>query len=471
MLRLSLLSTLCLACASPQPAAAAPHAPTPSLRDVSQSIVAISEKARLAVVQIHVTGLADVAPVAASTSGLLAEQRGAGSGVVVDGDGYVVTNAHVVKNATDIRVVINEPDADGGPHSILWHKTRTLEAKVVGIDSETDLALLKLDTRGLVPLPFGDSDELRRGEIVLAFGSPRGLEDSVSMGVVASRARQVVPDHPVVHIQTDASINPGNSGGPLINTKGEVIGINTFIVSNGGGSEGLGFAVPSNIVRVIVDQLRQTGKVRRGVIGVEAQTIDSELAEALSLPVQSGVLLADVLPGSPAMEAGLAVGDIATSINGKPLENGRQFDVNVYQRSVGDTVAVGILRGKQEVVVKVAVAERVDGAGSLTDLVNRKTNLVKELGILGLDVDRRTAQRLRLRRVGGVLVGAVAARGPAMRGRLRPGDVLHTLNRKPIESLSELRAVLGALEPGAAVAVHVERKGLMRFMSFRTESE
>jgi len=462
----ALVGSLLIACAAPQPAAAQ-RAPT--LLDVSRSIESISERARYAVVQVNVTGLASVASGAATTSDLLPEQRGTGSGVVFDPSGYIVTNAHVVQNATQVDVVVALPDVrPGGRKSILRRRTRTLAAQIVGVDRETDLAVLKVDATDLTSLDFGDSDALAQGEIVLAFGSPRGLEDSVSMGVVSSKARQISPEHPVVYIQTDASINPGNSGGPLVDARGRVVGINTFIFTKSGGSEGLGFAVPSNIVRTVANQLRANGRVRRGVIGVNAQSIDDDLATALALGEQSGVLVGDVLPGSPAQRAGLEVGDIILALDGKPMENGRQFDVNIYQRSVGDTVKLAVRRGPRELELDVGVVERVDNPANLAELVDPDTNLVPELGILGLDVDAVSAMRLRLRKKSGVLVGAVARESPVSRGRFVQGDVVHMVNGAEIKNLEQLRAALQRLPPGSPVAIQVERRGLLLFLSFRT---
>jgi len=193
------------------------------------------------------------------------------------------------------------------------------------MDQETDLAVLRIPDRELPFLELGDSDELKQGQLVLAFGSPFGLENSVTLGVVSSVARQFRPEDPVVYIQTDAPINPGNSGGPLVDAHGKVMGINTFIVSQSGGNEGVGFAVPSNIAKNVFTQIRSTGRVARGEIGVYAQTVTSTLAEGLGLSQEWGVVLGDVLPGKPADMTGLKVGDLILALNGKIMENGRPF--------------------------------------------------------------------------------------------------------------------------------------------------
>src|SRR4029079_2165764 len=221
-------------------------------------------------------------------------ERSSGSGVIVDSDGYIVTNTHVVENATRIEVELPpDPAVAGRGRSIVRRRGRTVGAQVVAIDHETDIAVVKVEAHGLPPLQFGDSDALRSGQIVLAFGSPLGLESSVSMGVVSAVARQLTPDDPMIYIQTDATINPGNSGGALVDTAGRLVGINTLIYSQSGGSEGIRFAAPSNIVRNVFTQIRKHGRVRRGEIGVTTQTITPLMAEALGLSFDAGVVLPD----------------------------------------------------------------------------------------------------------------------------------------------------------------------------------
>src|SRR5262249_18348965 len=237
-------------------AAAAP-AP-PSLQRLSEGVQQLSDRVRPAVVQIVTSTYAP-----AKGGSLLPRQRGVGSGVILDPDGYIVTNAHVAQGARQVQVVLSPPrGADG--HSVLKARGKVVGAVVVGIDAETDLAVLKVDEKGLPSLPMGDSEELRQGQVVLAFGSPLGLEDSATLGIVSWAARQPEADNPMIYIQTDASINPGNSGGPLVDIEGRVVGINTLILSQSGGNEGLGFAAPSNIVKNVFQQIKTSGRVRRG---------------------------------------------------------------------------------------------------------------------------------------------------------------------------------------------------------------
>jgi len=269
-----------------------PKATALPLADLSQSLQALAAKVSPSVVQIFVTGYTAPDGEDRGASGEPQLERSSGSGVIVDPDGYIVTNAHVVENATRIEVELPLDAAAGAPgRSILKRRGRTVGGQIVAIDHETDIAVVKVEARGLPALPFGDSDDLRSGQLVLAFGSPLGLESSVSMGVVSAVARQLTPEDPMIYIQTDATINPGNSGGALVDTEGRLVGVNTLIYSQSGGSEGIGFAAPSNIVRNVFAQIRQYGRVRRGEIGVNPQTITPLLAEAMGLTFDAGVVL------------------------------------------------------------------------------------------------------------------------------------------------------------------------------------
>ena len=323
--------------------------------------------------------------------------------------------------------------------SIVRPRGRTLDATIVGADEETDLAVLKVDATGLPALPFGDSDALRAGQVVCAFGSPLGLENSMTMGVVSAVGRQLSADDPMIYVQTDAPINPGNSGGALVDVQGRLVGINALILSQGGGNEGLGFAAPSNIVRTVFEQIRKWGRVKRGTIGVSAQTITPTLAEALRLPRDSGVILADVFPEEPGAAAGLKVGDIVLTLNGKPMENGRQFDVNLYRLAAGDIAVLELLRGSSPVKVEVAIGERQGDPTRFSDLVTPERHMVARLGILALDVNASLAASLGgLRGIGGVLVAARALNAGAEYG-LAVGDMIFSVNGAPVKNLADLR--------------------------------
>ena len=445
---------------------------TPSLSDLSRSLQDLVAKVSPSVVQIFVTGYAAPDEEDQIATGEPTLERSSGSGVIVDPDGYIVTNAHVVENAT--RVEVELPfEATGGAQgrSILKRRGRSVGAQVVAIDHETDIAVIKVEARGLPALPFGDSDALRSGHVVLAFGSPLGLESSVTMGVVSAVARQLTPDDPMIYIQTDAPINPGNSGGALVDAEGRLVGINTLIYSQSGGSEGIGFAAPSNIVRNVFGQIRKTGRVRRGEIGVNAQTITPLMAEALGLGFDAGVVLADVPVASPAAKAGLQSGDVVLTLDGKPMENGRQFRINIYTRGAGEQVAIEVRRGERTLTARVPVGERSNHSVRLEELIGPQ-QLIPTLGIIALELTPAIVELLPpLRRDKGAVIARVTPEAPfSQQGRLAPGDVIYGLNGKTIDGVATLKTALATLKPGAAAVLHIEREGTLMYIAFRVEA-
>jgi len=471
-IRYPVLAALLVSFAGPRPANAqqksapppATAATTTALARLSDDLQSLVERARPAVAQIMVSGYATPG----EGGSLLARQRGGGSGVVVDPDGYVITNLHVVEGARRIEVIlppaVNPP---GGGKSVLKGTGRAMGAVVVGVDEETDLAVLLVPQKGLPALPLGDSEALRPGQFVVALGSPMGLEGSVTVGVVSAQARQLEPESPMIYVQTDASINPGNSGGPLLDLEGRVIGINTLIFSKGGGSEGIGFAAPSNIVRNVYEQIKKTSRVRRGDIGARAQTITPDLAAGLGLARTWGVLISDVTPAGPAAKAGLQMGDIVLSLNGKPMENARQFNVNLYARPVGASVTLGVQRGEARSDVDVMVAERPRDPGSLAELVSQERNVVAPLGILGLDLsDPRLAPLLPgLRARAGVIVAVAPKTGLPWQDSLKAGDVIYTVNGQSVLDIAALRDALEKARAQGSAVVQVEREGVLRYVA------
>ena len=441
-------------------ASAKPPQQAPALNDVarvSREMQALAERVMPAVVQVRTRGYE------LGSSGLVPE-RGTGSGVVVDASGYVVTNAHVVEGARRVQVALSGIYA--GPadaRSVVRTAGRVLGAVVVGVDKETDIAVLKVDQAGLPFLSFGDSEDVHPGQFVLAFGSPLGLENSVTSGIVSAVARQVKPDDRMIYIQTDAAINPGNSGGPLVDGFGRVIGINTLILSQGGGNEGIGFAAPSNIVRHVYDQIRQTGRVRRGQIGLRGQTITPVLAKALGLGQDWGVVLGDVTPGGPAAKAGLGIGDVVVSMEGKPMENARQLEVNVYRRVPGTRVGLEVLRGSEKRAFWVTVAERAGDPERFADRIDPKLNSIDRLGVMAIDLDEQVAVLLPgLRARAGVVVATADARAA---GALEPGDVIYAVNLDLVKDVKGLKDALARLEPTAPVVLQVERDGELRYVT------
>jgi serine protease Do len=449
-------------------APAASTAPVMGLARLDADLQALVDRVKPAVVQVVVSGFG--APVGANEAALLPRQASSGSGVVLDPGGYIVTNAHVVHGARRVQVLL-PGGPDEGQSSILKSKGRSVPATIVGVDRETDLAVLKVEEQGLPFLPLGDAEAVRQGQMVLAFGSPFGLEDSVSLGVVSAPARQLEADNPMIYIQTDASINRGNSGGPLVDTSGRVIGINTLILSQSGGSEGLGFAAPSHIVATVFEQLRQSGRVRRGEIGAKTQTITPFLARGLNLTRDRGVVVADVKAGSPAQKAGLGIGDVVLSLDGKLLENARQFDVNLYRRTPGTSVSLVVLRGSTTIPLVVSVKERPKDPARLLDFISPDKNLVPRLGLLALDLDDDVKGMVGPLRASAGVVVAAAQNGDSLpfQEDLEAGDVIYGLNGQPVGSVAALRTALDKLAPGDAAVLQVERTGELRFVAVVVE--
>jgi serine protease Do len=434
-----------------------------ALTEYSRSIRALTQKVSPAVVQVLVSGYGRADDGQSDTVSLITRQRSTGSGVVVDPTGYIITNAHVVRGAVRVRVLI--PGAkDAGA---------VADAKIIGVDRGTDLALIKVDRTGLTTLRFGDSDALHQGDIVLAIGSPLGLKNSVSMGVVSAAARQINEDNPVAYIQTDASINPGNSGGALVNTEGRLMGINSFIFSQSGGSQGIGFAIPSNIVQNVYQQLKSKGHVHKGEIGVFVQDITPVMAAGLKLPRPTGAIVSDVETGSPAEKAGLRPRDIILSLDNRPVEYARDFELAFYRRLKGDNVSIKVLRDGKELAkpISIEVAEQeAEADDALADAVKPEKNLIPRLGILCIEIDAKMAKILPdLRQADGLIVAAKSPEGQGRYIDLQPGDVIHTLNNQPVGSLETFRTVIDGLKTAEPVALLVERSGTFRYVAFEIE--
>jgi serine protease Do len=348
-------------------------------------------------------------------------------------------------------------------------RARAMEARIVGSDAAIDLALLKVEAVGLPALPLGDYNKVRQGEVVFAFGSPEGLPDSVTMGIVSAVARQPDADSPTVFVQTDAPVNPGNSGGPLINVDGEVVGINTYILSVGGGNEGLGFAIPSAVVALVYPQLKKYGHVHRGETGIGIQAITPSSAAGLSLSIDRGVIVSDVVPGSPADSAGLKVKDIITSIDGKQVESLPSIGTRLSIRTGGERIKLGVLRGSEKLSFDLLVVEVPHDFDRLTDLVDPVKNLVSKLGVVVIELDPKIAGMLSgLRIPSGVMVAAKAADSTADIS-LTTGDVIHAINGAPVETIENLRSALDGLKPNASVVLQIEREGRLMFIAFQDE--
>ena len=435
------------------------------LADYSAAIEDLAQSASPAVVQVLVQTVAPLGKGDTQRMGFVSEQEATGSGVIVDPDGYIVTNAHVVQNARRIDVNILRSDERGQePHGHL------LPAKLIGLDRQVDIAVLKIEGQNLPALSFLNSDNLRQGQFVLALGSPLGLQNSLTHGVVSATLRQLDPESPMVYIQTDAPINRGNSGGPLLDVEGRIAGINTMIFSESGGNEGIGFAIPANLVNDVYHRLRKDGRVRRGSIGVIPETITPRLGAALGLDMDSGVILSDVAPGSAADAAGLEPGDVVLSIDGKPMREARDLILAVFQRAPGDQLSMEIQRGKERMSKTVAILERKNEPGQLEELANYDAALVRPLGILAVTVDEKVNLIMPdLRRLSGVAVAAVPAEYAGLNPGLVAGDVIYSLNNQRIASLDELRNALRDKKSGDPIALLVERSGQLIYVTATLE--
>ncbi len=473
-----------------KPAKSAPASPADQaaragmLSQFKDSLQELTSRVSPAIVQIQVTGYRAVASKGKDSSddddddsgggnSTIGRQRSLGSGVIVDPDGYIITNAHVVKGAQRVRVQLTSPaSADSQVRASLGvgDHLPPVDAKIVGIAPVIDLAVLKIDQKDLPSIGFADYTKLKKGELVLAFGNPEGLENSVTMGIISAVARQADPGVPAVYIQTDAPINPGSSGGPLIDTNGDLVGINTFILTVSGGSQGLGFAIPSSVVEFVYKELRKYGRVHRSVIGASLQEITPDLAAGLGLKTQHGVIVADVTPDGPAEKAGLQVQDILLSLDGRPIGSVPLAEMIISTRPVDAVVKVEALRGGQKVSMTIPVTEQKNDIDQLSDLVHPEKDLVAKLGVFGVEIDDRLAKEVEdLREPSGVIVAALAADASGVEIDLQPGDVIHALNGKPIRTLDALRSALAAMQVNAPGVLQIERDGKLQYITFEME--
>jgi serine protease Do len=436
------------------------------LERVNESIDALTRKVWPSVVQIHVTSYGAREDRTPGEASVIGRQRSVGSGFVVDPDGFIMTNAHVVANAQRVQILLPPAKADGSLETALSPRMNVMAARIVGISSELDIALLKVDGLKLPALELATYSTLRQGETVFAFGSPAGLRQTLTHGMVSAVARQIDPDSPLIYVQTDAPINPGNSGGPLVNVRGQVVGMNTFIVSESGGSDGLGFAIPSATVRTALRQLKQFGQLRRQEMGLSLQTITPEMAEGLHLARDHGVIISDVWPRGPAEAAGLKPGDILISVDGQPAENLPTVNYNFRLRESSDPVQLVIQRGSTEAKFSVIAVEQKSEFDSVAALADPQKNLVAELGILGVEIDPRMVDASTgLRDPYGIVVAARTT-GPLTEVPLLPRDVIRSLNDAKMFTLEQLRNALRAMKPGSAVTLQVQRDGRLLYVSF-----
>jgi len=440
---------------------------TDELRRMNESVDALIRKVSPSVVQILVSGYGQVEENEHGNTGVvIGRQRAIGSGFIIDSSGYIITNAHVVKGAQRVQVVLSSANSDNSADAVLSAKTSLVPARIIGVTSEIDLALLKVDVAGLRALKLASYRNLHQGESVFAFGSPEGLRNTVTHGIISAIARQTDPDSTMVYIQTDAPINPGNSGGPLVNVDGEVVGVDTFILSQSGGNEGLGFAIPCSVVNIAYQQLRKFGHLHRPEIGISVQTITQPLADGLKLPRNFGVVISDVLPGGPSEAAGVRIGDVLLAIDGKAAGSVPYVAFHLMSRESGDKVHLDVLRGTLRLGFDVALMEPPKDMDQITALADPEKSLVPTLGILVVEIDKRIAAMLPdLRDPFGIIVAARAA-GATAEVPLTTGDVIRTLNGEAITTLDRLRNALKNLQPGAAVVLQIQRDQKLMYVAF-----
>ncbi len=378
------------------------------------------------------------------------KQRSLGSGFVVDAAGYILTNNHVVENATKIKVKL----ADG----------RVLDAKVVGTDPQTDLAVLKVNASDLPVLKLANSDQVQVGDWVMAFGSPFGLTQTVTAGIISAKGRVIGAGPYDNFLQTDAAINPGNSGGPLVGLDGRVVGINTLIASENGGFQGVGFAIPASMAEGVYDQIVKHGRVTRGWLGVTIQTMSPELAKSFNISPDKGVLVAQVEPDSPASRAGLESGDVILRYNGKDVHSAQDLSLAVAETAVGSPAQVQVLRNGKGMSLEVHVGKRADKVEE-ADNSSGETEHGK-LGITVENITREAAQAMNLTSSRGVLVTDVKQGSPADDAGVRSGDVIREINHVPVNSTSDLLAVTRNLKSGTTVLLKIQRQGQWMFLAF-----
>ena len=375
-----------------------------------------------------------------------------GSGFIIDPDGYIITNNHVIKNADEIVVRLSD--------------RRELKAKLIGSDARSDVALLKIDAKNLPVVQIGDSDKLKPGQWVMAIGSPFGFDHSVSVGVVSAIGRNLPSENYVPFIQTDVAINPGNSGGPLFDLDGEVIGINSQIYSRTGGFMGLSFAIPVNVATNVVKQLKTSGRVSRGWLGILIQDVNRELAESFGMKEPMGAVVLKVLDGSPAKKAGFKIGDVVVDFNGKEIDRSSDLPIAVGNTPVGDTAKVKVIREGKSIVLDVKIAE-LPSEDKLA-ATESNTNPPAKANRLGVTVDELTPDLRRRMDIkhGGVIVKEVSD-GPAADAGIHRGDVLLKLNGHDIKNVKQFHEILAKLPVGKALPVLIQRNNSPIFLALK----
>lgn len=424
---------------------------TEILKDYDQAIDQVAEHAMQSVVEIEVTGYGVPEDKdQGSSQQALVRQRSIGSGVIVDPDGYIITNNHVVAGALRIRVIIAPATVEMvSGNTRLHNPQRVYEAKLIGTTHYADLALIKIEAKGLPTISLPEQFHFRLGQTVVAIGAPEGLDHTVTKGIISAVGRQPEVDRPMVYVQTDAPINPGNSGGPLIDRNGNLVGINTFIVTSGGGSEGLGFAIPEPLVRVVYHELREHGIVANVTIGAHAQSITPALAAGLKLTQDWGVILSDVDSNGPAAAAGLHAKDVVTAMDGFAVDSLPKYTAFLYVHKRASAISMEILRDGKPLTLSVTPVKAPPQVDNLSDLIRPEKDLIAPLGVFVMDLkNSEVGAMLNLRSNSGVLVIGLLGGEPAVAADLAAGDAIRSVNGTPLENSQQLRQILAGLKPG-----------------------
>ncbi|PWT85810.1 MAG: peptidase S1 [Acidobacteria bacterium] len=443
-----------------------------TLERLSSSVQSVVSKVAPSIVRIEVVGYgreSDDENEDELASHLVARRDSVASGIVIDSNGYIVTNAHVINGARRVHVILGEKVSALGNRKQSNIAGTQFDAVVVGIFEEADLALLKIGVTGLPVLPFADSNSIRAGQLVFAVGNPEGLNNSVSMGVVSAVARQRATDQSPAYIQTDAALNPGSSGGALVDIHGNLIGITSFILTEGGGSEGIGFALPSALVRLICGELRSKGYFDVGDIGLRVQPITATMADGLHLSRSSGLIVSDVIPGSSAEAAGIRVQDILLRLDGNTVDSAAQYATSFYGKRLGDGVELEVLRGFRSFSKEVTVQKSSNDLDDPLDEIEVQKSVLKQLGIVAVALNDKNRNATRgLRSKTGVLVAGRLAHSDFHTG-LVVGDLIRSVNGTDVQSVENLRSLLDVHKSGEAIVLQIERHGRLRFLSFEND--
>jgi serine protease Do len=440
------------------------------LRAFDTSLETVVSKVSRAVVQIVVSGYGPSQEHGHTDTARIVRQHALGTGVIVDPDGYIITNAHVVEGAQRIKVILPPPAVDSPIELQPIHAGQILEARLLGTHKQSDLALLKIEATDLPAVTLRSDVRVHQGELVFAIGTPEGLRNTVTMGVASSLARQLEPDNPMVYIQTDAALNPGNSGGPLVDIDGNVIGINTLMLSEGGGSEGLGFAIPAAIVSFDYQNLRKSGHVQRVALGLRTQNITPTLAAGLGLARSWGAIVSDIAAGGAAEAAGLQVNDIVLAVDGRPILGLPDVIMALYIHPPDQVSKIDVLRGVTPMSFYVSVKVYHENIGDLADIPGLQKSLVRRLNIFVTDLDGELRPLLQgTRSDSGVLVVAQIGGSNALDTGLETGDIIRAVDRTALQTTSQFETLVHNLRSGDPVVLQVERKGKFQYLAFEME--